>query len=83
MVVVALVVLVATYLTWLASRLDRLASRVEVARAGLVAQLERRAADAAVQPPNSPSRWKRPGSPMAPFAGPALGRRAWRKPKTA
>jgi hypothetical protein len=41
--VVALVVVVATYLTWLASRLDRLASRVEAARAGLVSQLVGRA----------------------------------------
>jgi hypothetical protein len=42
-VVVALVVAVATYLTWLASRLDRLADRVEAARAGLVSQLVSRA----------------------------------------
>lgn len=46
-VVVALVVAVATYLTWLASRLDRLAGRVEAARAGLVSQLVLRAEAAA------------------------------------
>lgn len=42
--VVAFVVLVASYLTWLAGRLDRLAVRVEAARAALDAQLVRRAA---------------------------------------
>ncbi len=38
-VTVVLVVAIATYLTWLASRLDRLAVRVDDARAGLVGQL--------------------------------------------
>lgn len=45
-VVVAVVVAVASYLTWLAARLDRLAIRVDAARAGLDAQLVRRAAAA-------------------------------------
>jgi hypothetical protein len=45
-VVVALVVAVASYLTWLAMRLDRLALRVEAARGGLVGQLAGRAAAA-------------------------------------
>lgn len=44
--VVTVVALVATYLTWLAGRLDRLHGRVEAARAGLDAQLVRRAAAA-------------------------------------
>jgi hypothetical protein len=43
-VVVAVVVAVATYLTWLARRLDRLGIRVDAARAGLVTQLVARAA---------------------------------------
>ncbi len=38
-VTVAVVVMIATYLTWLASRLDRLAVRVTDARAGLTSQL--------------------------------------------
>ncbi|ETA02089.1 hypothetical protein CcI156_02570 [Frankia sp. CcI156] len=42
-VVVALVVAIATYLTWLATRLDRLAARVADARGGLVAHLVARA----------------------------------------
>jgi len=42
--VVAVVVCVASYLTWLAQRLDRLAVRVEAARSALDAQLVRRAA---------------------------------------
>ncbi|MCM3885824.1 hypothetical protein [Frankia sp. R82] len=42
-VVVALVVAIATYLTWLALRLDRLAARVADAREGLVTQLVARA----------------------------------------
>ncbi|MCK9876102.1 hypothetical protein MXD61_21220 [Frankia sp. AgPm24] len=42
-VVVALVVAIATYLTWLALRLDRLAARVADARGGLVTQLVARA----------------------------------------
>ncbi|WP_041254792.1 hypothetical protein [Frankia sp. EAN1pec] len=42
-VVVVAVVVIATYLTWLASRLDRLAGRVDAARAGLVVQLMARA----------------------------------------
>lgn len=42
-VVVLLVVLVASYLTWLASRLDRLGARVADARAGLVIALAGRA----------------------------------------
>jgi len=46
-VVVALVVAVATYLTWLALRLDRLAARVADARGGLVTQLVARAEAAA------------------------------------
>jgi hypothetical protein len=46
-VVVALVVVVATYLTWLAGRLDRLHARTDGARASLDAQLLRRAAAAA------------------------------------
>lgn len=46
-VVVVVVVAVATYLTWLARRLDRLAVRVEAARAGLVTQLAERAQAAA------------------------------------
>ncbi|WP_018634962.1 hypothetical protein [Parafrankia elaeagni] len=41
--VVVLVVATATYLTWLAGRLDRLANRVDATRAGLVAQLTARA----------------------------------------
>lgn len=41
--VVALVVLVASYLTWLAGRLDRLHARTDGARASLEAQLVRRA----------------------------------------
>lgn len=45
--VVGLVVLVATYLTWLAGRLDRLHARTDGARASLDAQLVRRAAAAA------------------------------------
>lgn len=44
--VVAVVVAVGSYLTWLAGRLDRLAVRVEAARASLDAQLVRRAAAA-------------------------------------
>ncbi|MCM3924542.1 hypothetical protein ND748_23110 [Frankia sp. AiPs1] len=47
-VVVALVVAIATYLTWLARRLDRLAARVSDAGGGLVTQLVARA-DAAAQ----------------------------------
>ena len=43
---VAAVVLLATYLTWTASRLDRLAARVEAAWSALDAQLVRRAAAA-------------------------------------
>ncbi|MBL7521818.1 hypothetical protein I6A84_27995, partial [Frankia sp. CNm7] len=46
-VVVAIVVAVATYLTWLARRLDRLGVRVDAARGGLVAQLGARAEAAA------------------------------------
>jgi hypothetical protein len=42
-VVVALVVMIATYVTWLARRLDRLAYRVRAARAGLLDQLVDRA----------------------------------------
>ncbi|WP_241834773.1 hypothetical protein [Pseudofrankia asymbiotica] len=41
--VVAVVVAIATYLTWIARRLDRLGVRVDAARAGLVAQLAARA----------------------------------------
>ena len=41
--VVAFAVLVATYLTWLAMRIDRLGSRVRGAQAALDVQLERRA----------------------------------------
>ena len=51
--VVAIIVTVASYLTWLAGRLDRLAIRVEAAAAALDAQLVRRAAithDRAVGP---------------------------------
>lgn len=44
--VVALVVLGASYLTWTAGRIDRLHVRVEAARAALDAQLVRRAAAA-------------------------------------
>jgi len=44
--VVALVVAVASYLTWLAGRLDRLHARTDGARASLDAQLVRRAAAA-------------------------------------
>lgn len=44
--VVTVVVVAATYLTWLAGRLDRLHGRVEAARASLDAQLVRRAAAA-------------------------------------
>ncbi|MCL9758011.1 hypothetical protein [Frankia sp. AiPa1] len=47
-VVVALVVAIATYLTWLALRLDRLAARVAAARGGLVTQLVARAQAAGV-----------------------------------
>jgi hypothetical protein len=42
--VVAIVVAVASYLTWMAGRLDRLAVRVEAAASALDAQLVRRAA---------------------------------------
>ncbi len=45
--VVAAVVVIATYLTWLAGRLDRLHARTDGARASLDAQLVRRAAAAA------------------------------------
>ena len=41
--VVALVVIIATYLTWLGMRIDRLGARVRDARASLDVQLERRA----------------------------------------
>jgi hypothetical protein len=41
--VVALAVLIATYLTWLAMRIDRLGSRVRGTRTALDVQLERRA----------------------------------------
>lgn len=41
--VVAIVVVVASYLTWMAGRLDRLAVRVEAASSALDAQLARRA----------------------------------------
>jgi hypothetical protein len=41
--VVAIVVVVASYLTWMAGRLDRLAVRVEAAVSALDAQLTRRA----------------------------------------
>jgi hypothetical protein len=44
--VVSAVVLLATYLTWLAGRLDRLHARTDGARASLDAQLVRRAASA-------------------------------------
>ncbi len=44
--VVTAVAVLATYLTWLAGRLDRLHGRVEAARASLDAQLVRRAAAA-------------------------------------
>jgi hypothetical protein len=46
-VVVAAVVAVATYLTWLARRLDRLGIRVDAARAGLLTQLMARSVAAA------------------------------------
>ncbi len=46
--VVAVVVAIATYLTWLALRLDRLAARVADARDGLVSQLVTRADAAAL-----------------------------------
>jgi hypothetical protein len=45
--VVAIVVALASYLTWMAGRLDRLAIRVEAASSALDAQLVRRAAVAA------------------------------------
>jgi len=45
--VVSAVVLVATYVTWLAARLDRLHARAAAAHAALDAQLVRRAAAAA------------------------------------
>jgi hypothetical protein len=45
--VVALVVVVATYVTWLAARVDRLHERASAAHAALDAQLVRRAAAAA------------------------------------
>ena len=48
-VVVAAVVAVATYLTWLARRLDRLGVRVDAARAGLLTQLVARATAAGAQ----------------------------------
>jgi hypothetical protein len=41
--VVAIIVVVASYLTWMAGRLDRLAVRVEAAASALDAQLARRA----------------------------------------
>jgi hypothetical protein len=41
--VVAIIVVVASYLTWMAGRLDRLAVRVEAASSALDAQLARRA----------------------------------------
>jgi hypothetical protein len=44
--VVVAVMLTATYLTWLASRLDRLADRVDTVRIGLITQLGARAAAA-------------------------------------
>jgi hypothetical protein len=44
--VVVVVMLTATYLTWLASRLDRLADRVDAVRLGLITQLCARAAAA-------------------------------------
>ncbi|MFL6136868.1 MAG: hypothetical protein ACJ74O_03620 [Frankiaceae bacterium] len=47
LVVVVAVVLLATFVTWVAGRLDRLHVRVEAARAALDAQLLRRAAVAA------------------------------------
>lgn len=43
---VALVVLIAVWVTWTANRIDRLQARVEAARASLDAQLVRRAASA-------------------------------------
>jgi hypothetical protein len=46
--VVAVVVLIGTYVTWLAARLDRLHLRAAAARRALDAQLVRRAAAAAV-----------------------------------
>lgn len=46
MIVVAVLIGVGSYLMWLAGRLDRLAVRVESARASLDAQLARRAASA-------------------------------------
>ncbi len=48
--VVAFVVLVASYLTWTAGRLDRLHARVDAAEAALDAQLVRRAVAAAALP---------------------------------
>src|SRR5438067_12557145 len=45
--VVAAVVLIATYVTWIAARLDRLHARAAAAHAALDAQLVRRAAAAA------------------------------------
>jgi Tfp pilus assembly protein PilO len=45
--VVAAVVLIATYVTWIAARLDRLHARAAAANAALDAQLVRRAAAAA------------------------------------
>jgi hypothetical protein len=49
--VVAIVVLVASYLTWTAGRLDRLHARVDAAEAALDAQLVRRAVAAEALPP--------------------------------
>ncbi len=49
--VVAVVVLVATYLTWIAARVDRLHARVQAAFSALDAQSVRRAAAAANLPP--------------------------------
>jgi len=60
--VVAAVVTVGSYLTWLAGRLDRLAVRVEAAGASLEAQLVRRAACARTVSALAPYRSGRPPS---------------------
>ena len=77
--VVALVVLLALYVTWTAGRLDRLHARVDAAWAALDAQLVRRAAAARACSPRCPrargaARW-RAASPPRWRPGRSPGRR--------
>lgn len=69
-VVVAVVVLVASYVTWMASRVDRLHSRAASAARALDAQLMRRAAAVAVLAEES-NPDLRPGSEPAETVAPA------------